>query len=117
MHLLTEGEASLHFCVANANALDAFSSQGAVSESPVKEEDQTGTQGVVIVDAGDGTIDLSAYSMELSPTSETTSFEEIAPAECRSYFSALIFLTEAHLGRLQGSAFVTRRAHTLLQSP
>jgi hypothetical protein len=109
VHLLTEGEASLHFCVANANASDAFSSQGAVSESPVEEE--AGTQGVVIVDAGDGTIDLSAYSMKLS------SFEEIAPAECRSCFYALIFLTEVHSGCLQGSAFVTRRAHTLLQSP
>ncbi|KAJ8585540.1 hypothetical protein M405DRAFT_705987, partial [Rhizopogon salebrosus TDB-379] len=50
--------------------------------------------GVVIVDAGGGTIDVSAYHMTTAP-----SFEEIAPAECR----------------LQGSVFVSRRARTMLQ--
>jgi len=63
-------------------ASDAFSYPIAVSDFPPEEEDQSGSQGVVIVDAGGGTIDLSAYSMKLSPTS----FEEIAPAECRSTF-------------------------------
>src|SRR5882757_967583 len=82
VHLLTEGEASLHFCVTNVITSDAFSSPIVVSDFPVEEEDKSGSQGVVIVDAGGGTIDLSAYSMELSPTS----FEEIAAAECRSYF-------------------------------
>jgi hypothetical protein len=115
VHLLTEGEASLHFCVANVIASDAFSSPIAVSDFPVKEEeeDQSGTQGVVIVDAGGGTIDLSAYSMKLSPTL----FEEIAPAECMSRFYMFPFLAEARSGLLQGSVFVTRRAHTLLQGP
>ncbi|KAG2347369.1 hypothetical protein BDR05DRAFT_876763 [Suillus weaverae] len=79
VHLLTEGEASLHYCVANILASDAFSPG----------------QGVVVIDAGGGTLDLSAYSMTLSPTL----IEEIAAAECR----------------LQGSVFVTRRAHGLLQ--
>ncbi|OJA08932.1 hypothetical protein AZE42_05319 [Rhizopogon vesiculosus] len=96
VHLLTEGEASLHFCVTNVIASNAFSSPIAVSDFPVEEEDQSDSQGVVIVDAGGGTIDLSAYSMKLSPTS----FEEIAPAQCC----------------LQGSVFVTRRAHNLLQN-
>jgi hypothetical protein len=32
----------------------------------------------VVVDAGGGTVDLSAYFMTLSPAT----FEEIAPAEC-----------------------------------
>jgi len=113
VHLLTEGEASLHFCVSNVIASDAFSSPIAVSDFPPEEEDQTGSQGVVIVDAGGGTIDLSAYSMKLSPTS----FEEIAPAECRSTFFFLLSLAEGHAGRLQGSVFVTRRACTLLKSP
>jgi molecular chaperone DnaK (HSP70) len=36
-------------------------------------------QGVIIVDAGGGTIDVSAYQMTTAP-----SFEEIAPAECKS---------------------------------
>ena len=81
VHLLTEGEASLHFCVTNVIASDAFSNVPiAVSNYPSKEKNQSGTQGVVIVDAGGGTIDLSAYSMKLSPTL----FEEIAPAKCKS---------------------------------
>ncbi|KAF9231965.1 hypothetical protein BU15DRAFT_55561 [Melanogaster broomeanus] len=80
VHLLTEGEASLHFCVATIFASDAL------SRTPM---------GVVIIDAGGGTIDLSAYSMKLSPAS----FEEIAPAECR----------------LQGAVLVTRRAAALLR--
>jgi hypothetical protein len=114
VHLLTEGEASLHFCVSNVIASDAFSSPIAVSDFPPEEEDQTGSQGVVIIDAGGGTIDLSAYSMKLSPTS----FEEIAPAECRStFFFFLLSLAEGHAGRLQGSVFVTRRDCTLLKSP
>ncbi|OJA12689.1 hypothetical protein AZE42_10332 [Rhizopogon vesiculosus] len=96
VHLLTEGEASLHFCVVNVIASDAFSSPIAMSPFPVEEEVQSGSQGVVIIDAGGGTIDLSAYSMQLS----STSLEEIAPAECC----------------LQGSVFVTRRAHDLLKS-
>jgi hypothetical protein len=75
VHLLTEGEASLHFCVANVIASDAFSSPITVSDFSVEGEDQPGSQGVVVVDAGGGTIDLSAYSMKLSPTS----FKEIAP--------------------------------------
>ncbi|KAG2126241.1 hypothetical protein DEU56DRAFT_557062 [Suillus clintonianus] len=96
VHLLTEGEASLHFCVTNVIASDIFSKTPIdVSDYSDEEEDQSDSQGVIVVDAGGGTIDLSAYSMKLSPTS----FEEIAPAECC----------------LQGSVFVTRRAHTLLQ--
>ncbi|OAX34713.1 hypothetical protein K503DRAFT_774259 [Rhizopogon vinicolor AM-OR11-026] len=96
VHLLTEGEASLHFCVTNMITSDAFSSLIAVSDFPVEEEDQSGSKGVVLIDAGGRTIDLSAYSMTLSPTS----FEEIAPAECC----------------LQGSVFVTHRAHDLFKN-
>jgi hypothetical protein len=38
------------------------------------------------VDAGGGTVDLSAYYMTLTPAS----FEEIAPAECESERAYLI---------------------------
>ncbi|KZP28402.1 hypothetical protein FIBSPDRAFT_817256 [Athelia psychrophila] len=78
LQLLTEGEASLHFCIANGLASDLT----------------TTGKGIIIVDAGGGTIDLSAYYMSNTPSS----FEEIAPTECR----------------LQGSVFVTRRARTFL---
>ncbi|KAN0094942.1 hypothetical protein V8E55_003229 [Tylopilus felleus] len=81
VHMLTEGEASLHYCVAN------ILNGGAA--------DQAAPQGIVIIDAGGGTIDLSMFSMTTNPIS----CEEIAPAECR----------------LQGSVYVTRRARNLLQ--
>lgn len=79
VHLLTEGEASLHFCVSNILASEALSRMPILSlERPGQDEEQPREQGVVVIDAGGGTIDLSAYSMRLSPAS----FEEIAPAEC-----------------------------------
>jgi len=63
VHMLTEGEASLHFCVANLVNAEATS-----QVSP----------GVVIIDAGGATIDLSMFSMTFNPIS----CGEIAPAEC-----------------------------------
>ncbi|KAF9234835.1 hypothetical protein BU15DRAFT_78668 [Melanogaster broomeanus] len=93
-----QGEASLHFCVTQVLASDSLSGTPiACPEDPEEVLDNSGPQGVVIIDAGGGTIDLSAYSMRLSPP---TSFEEIAPAECR----------------LQGSVFVTHRAHAFLKA-
>ncbi|KAH0836433.1 hypothetical protein J3R83DRAFT_8038 [Lanmaoa asiatica] len=83
VRFLSEGEAGLHFCV-----WDLFA-----SGEPDQEKYPQG-QGVVVIDAGGGTLDLSMYTMKLDPTS----FEEIAPAECR----------------LQGSVFVSRRAKGLL---
>ncbi|KAF8555315.1 hypothetical protein OG21DRAFT_1483977 [Imleria badia] len=80
VHLLTEGEAGPHYCVPNLLSAET------ADQAP---------QGVVIIDAGGGTIDLSMFSMTRNPIS----CEEISPAECR----------------LQGSVFVTRRARTLLQ--
>ncbi|KIK43059.1 hypothetical protein CY34DRAFT_804224 [Suillus luteus UH-Slu-Lm8-n1] len=96
VHLLTEGEASLHYCVANILASDTLSKTPILAPEDGEDEDSSSSsQGVVVIDAGGGTLDLSAYSMTLSPTL----IEEIAAAECR----------------LQGSVFVTRRAHGLLQ--
>lgn len=96
VQLLTEGEASLHFCVMKLLASDTLSATPILApDHPEEDSRDTSSQGVVIIDAGGGTIDLSAYSMRLSPTS----FEEIAPAECR----------------LQGSVLVTRRGHALLR--
>jgi len=48
IQFVTEGEASLHFCVGNGLAKDAIKMG----------------QGFIIVDAGGGTIDLSAYSLK-----------------------------------------------------
>ena len=82
IHLLTEGEASLHFCVTHILASDSLSKLPIVGTDEVEEfEEESEHQGVVIIDAGGGTIDLSAYSIKLSPPRE---FKEIAPAECKT---------------------------------
>jgi hypothetical protein len=101
VHLLTEGEASLHFCVS-----DLLNAETAIQAAP---------QGVVIIDAGGGTIDLSMFSMTSAPISG----EEIAPAECMRLSQMAEFLLThlySSLGRLQGGVFVTRRARAMLQS-
>ena len=101
VHMLTEGEASLHFCVASLLIGEAT--------------DRTDPQGVVIIDAGGGTIDLSMFLMALCPIS----YAEIAPAECMHLSSTAEFLgiySRPFLGKLQGSVFVTRRARVLLES-
>ncbi|EIW80616.1 hypothetical protein CONPUDRAFT_166095 [Coniophora puteana RWD-64-598 SS2] len=103
VRLVTEGEASLHYCVSNVLASDTWSrlpiEKPVDGSSTLSEPGFGGDRGVIIVDAGGGTIDVSAYSMVSDDnTSTPVSFEEIAPAECR----------------LQGSVFVTRRANALL---
>ena len=101
VHMLTEGEASLHFCVPN------LLNSGTTI--------QAGPQGVVIIDAGGATIDLSMFLMTSAPISG----EEIAPAECMQLSptaESLLSHLYPFLGRLQGSVFVTRRAKALLES-
>ncbi|PFH48898.1 hypothetical protein AMATHDRAFT_5370 [Amanita thiersii Skay4041] len=78
VHFVTEGEASLHFCLNKVPTV----------------LDQYGKDGVMVVDAGGGTIDISTYT-----SIAKNKFKEIAPTECL----------------YQGSAFVTRRATFFLQ--
>ncbi|KAF9465198.1 hypothetical protein BDZ94DRAFT_415086 [Collybia nuda] len=81
IHFVTEGEASLHFCI-----------QSGLTTDSMKNGD-----GILIVDAGGGTIDISAYAQSSSTTA--VAFEEISPSQCH----------------FQGSIFVTNRARTFLQ--
>ena len=62
VHVITEGEAGLHFCVSHLGG-DTF--------NPAVR------QGVVIIDAGGGIINMSMFSMTSNMISS-----EIAPAEC-----------------------------------
>ena len=86
VQLLTEGEASLHYCVA-----DLINTE---------QTDQPGPQGVVIIDAGGGTIDLSMFLMETNPIT----CDEIAVAECMQhrrqadFTSHFLFRSTAGLG-------------------
>jgi len=101
VRMLTDGEAILHFCIANLVNVETT-----VQATP---------RGVVIIDAGGGTINLNMFSMKFNPTS----CEEIALAECMQLSSTVEFLLihlYPFLGPLQGSVFVTRRANALLQS-
>ncbi|KAF6743411.1 hypothetical protein DFP72DRAFT_933565 [Ephemerocybe angulata] len=79
---VTEGEASLHFCLYSGLSADVMKDGS----------------GVLIVDAGGGTVDLSAYARAKSEDW----FEEIATPQC--HFQGSIFVTfnaraflEAHL--------------------
>ncbi|PFH48903.1 hypothetical protein AMATHDRAFT_5374 [Amanita thiersii Skay4041] len=74
---VTEGEASLCFCL---------------NTIPSASNSHNG-KGVMVVDCGGGTIDISTY------TRNGSKFKEIAPPECL----------------LQGSIFVTNRAHAFLR--
>ncbi|KAI6030475.1 hypothetical protein F5J12DRAFT_294005 [Pisolithus orientalis] len=98
VHLLTEAEASLHFCITNILTSDTFSAMPIAWTDEPDDGDRgiaPESKGVIIIDAGRSTVDFYAYSMKLSPRS----FREIAPAKCR----------------LQGSVFVTYRAHAFLR--
>ncbi|TFK31142.1 hypothetical protein BDQ12DRAFT_740169 [Crucibulum laeve] len=86
---VTEGEASLYFCI-----------QSGLTNDAIRDG-----EGVLIVDAGGGTIDISAYRRAIPDKGDI--FEEIAPPQC--HFHGSIFVT--HHARvfleelLQGSRF------------
>ncbi|KAJ7073103.1 hypothetical protein C8F01DRAFT_268957 [Mycena amicta] len=83
IHFVTEGEASLNFCILNGLRL---------ATDPLNEG-----KGVIIVDAGGGTVDISAYRKV--STEKGDSFEEIAQTACL----------------MNGSVFVTRNARKHLE--
>ncbi|KAF9480732.1 hypothetical protein BDN70DRAFT_832251 [Pholiota conissans] len=72
LSFVTEGEASLHFAIQN----------GLPSEA-IKSGD-----GIVVVDAGGGTIDISSYKKRMSVSSQT--FEEVAIPQCHFHGSVFV---------------------------
>ena len=73
VHVITEGEAGLHFCVSHL-----------LGEEMV---DHAACQGVVIIDAGGGIINMSMF-----PVMSNMIFSEIAPAECTWLLSTVKIL-------------------------
>ncbi|TFK21092.1 hypothetical protein FA15DRAFT_672873 [Coprinopsis marcescibilis] len=71
---VTEGEASLHFSI--DNGLPA----GAMKNG----------EGVVIVDAGGGTVDVSAYGKKMDDTNKAAVFDEIAAPQCHFHGSVFV---------------------------
>jgi len=79
LSFVTEGEASLHFAVQNGLPIGAM-----------KDGD-----GVVIVDAGGGTIDISSYSKNVGEAKDT--FEEVAAPQCQTFQSFFLLFKSHHL--------------------
>ena len=73
LSFITEGEASLHFAVQNGLPMGVMDDR----------------EGVVIVDAGGGTIDISSYSQNVAEGKNR--FAEVAAPRCNYLFSQLGF--------------------------
>ncbi|KZT00544.1 uncharacterized protein LAESUDRAFT_688021 [Laetiporus sulphureus 93-53] len=71
IRFVTEGEASVHFCISNGLATEAM---------------QNG-QNVMVVDAGGGTVDINTYSIVAG---KRVTMEEIAASECLYHGSAIV---------------------------
>lgn len=84
VHFVTEGEAGLHFCIRHKLTTDAMKKG----------------EGVLIVDAGGGTVDLSAYGKKAESEFPEVVYHEITTPNC-------VF---------RGSVFVTRNAVAYLQN-
>ena len=99
LSFVTEGEASLHFSVQNGLPIGVM-------------EDG---DGVVIIDAGGGTIDISSYSKNVRAAEAR--FEEVAAPQGKIYFTWPLFFKFYHLvGHFYGSVFVTVHARLFLES-
>jgi hypothetical protein len=81
IQFLTEGEASLHFCIQNGIGLDILqvTLREFIYSFGQSHITKTG-RGVIIVDAGGGTIDTSAFA-----SNAVDGFNEISVAKCKSY--------------------------------
>ena len=77
---ITEGEAGLHFCLNNVQTtLDEYVSVNRFAT--VYKVYSQANDGVLVLDCGGGTVDISAYAR-----SSNGRFREIAPAECKTGF-------------------------------
>lgn len=90
VRFVTEGEASLHFCIRHGLA------------SHIKDD-----EAVTIIDAGGGTVDVSTYTSAPPKIDGVRSFEEVAAPEC--HFSGSFFVTQRARtfieNKLAGTAF------------
>ncbi|TFK63659.1 hypothetical protein BDN72DRAFT_963759 [Pluteus cervinus] len=74
IHFVTEGEASLHFCISNNVNTEAMKRGGRI----------------LVIDAGGGTIDISSYGRKMEDGRQF--YEELSRAEC--HLKGSIFVTE-----------------------
>ncbi|KAF9234838.1 hypothetical protein BU15DRAFT_78672 [Melanogaster broomeanus] len=94
LHLLTEGEASLHFCVNNVLAADSLSKITiACSDEPEENVEEPEYQGVVIIDAGGGTCRFECLFHEAIPSDffrgnrspQSVGFKELSSLRTRAH--------------------------------
>lgn len=95
IQFVSEGEASLHFCIQNGlttQAMKVFIFLKCRDHQASYHIPQDG-DGVLIVDAGGGTIDINAYAQ--TSASNGTSFAEVATPQCKVSESSptTLFLT------------------------
>lgn len=84
---VTEGEASLHYCLLSgmtAEGIEVSHRSFWITAAHLMSDNCQGTAGVIIVDAGGGTIDVTSYRRVSSK-----SFEEIANPKCTLTFTCL----------------------------
>ena len=88
LSFVTEGEASLHFCIIqNGLTYEANKVSNHSVISPLFQALMSG-KGIIIVDAGGGTIDISTYKKSM----DSQAFEEMAAPQC-TYFPLFYFIT------------------------
>ena len=84
LSFVTEGEASLHFCLSKGLIVEGMKvSFGSYGHLPLGSGYRQDGKGVIIVDAGGGTVDLSAYAQV--KTGGSISYTEVAPAQCECF--------------------------------
>lgn len=118
IQFVTEGEASLHFCVQSGLTSESvevgvivFGGLDACSLS-VHLASQAG-KSVMIIDAGGGTVDISSYSFV--STTPLVRVEEIASAECERTHDLTLEGAHSGSGVIQGSTRVNVRAEKFLR--
>jgi len=117
---VTEGEASLHFAIESGILTQTKEVIWSYHNGKLYLPCASKGEGLVIVDAGGGTIDVSAYK-KIS-TQKSKAFQEISVAECSSHLLYMsgysrdltcpIFI---ELGYFHGSVFVNFRAKDFLK--
>jgi len=85
IQFVTEGEASLHYCLNNGCNVSRVSLNSVFLFRTLSLQNG----GIVIVDAGGGTVDLSTYAK--TDTKITTSFKEISRPQCQWDFETHYF--------------------------
>jgi len=77
---VTEGEASLHYAIQNSVLSASMKVNFRLTRSLLHSYELQKGNGIVIVDAGGGTIDISSYKDD--PNATTNNYEEIAVPQC-----------------------------------